>query len=192
MIVFEQILNGVQFGITLFLISAGLTLIFGIMGVINLSPWLALYDRRLCRRAGRRPHRLDLAGAVRRPGAWRRSSGIVIEMIVVRRLYDRDPLDQVLATFALILIINQGTVMLFGRQPLFVSMPPALSEFGHAAAGAGLPRLPAWRDRTWAAGCRWAVLLDQATRASACWCAPAPPTARWCGRWAFASAGSIP
>jgi branched-chain amino acid transport system permease protein len=44
----------------------------------------------------------------------------------MRRLYDRDPLDQVLATFALILMINQGAVMLFGRQPLFVSMPPAL------------------------------------------------------------------
>jgi branched-chain amino acid transport system permease protein len=47
-------------------------------------------------------------------------------MTVVRRLYDRDPLDQVLATFALILIINQGAVMLFGREPLFVAIPPAL------------------------------------------------------------------
>ena len=46
---------------------------------------------------------------------------------MVRRLYERDHLDQVLATFALILIINQGANMLFGRQPLFVSMPAALS-----------------------------------------------------------------
>jgi branched-chain amino acid transport system permease protein len=125
MIVIEQILNGVQFGITLFLISAGLTLIFGVMGVINLShgslymigayatalivahtgsTWLALFGG------------LAVAAA----------SGVMIEMVVVRRLYDRDPLDQVLATFALILMINQGAVMLFGRQPLFVSMPPAL------------------------------------------------------------------
>jgi branched-chain amino acid transport system permease protein len=125
MIVIEQILNGVQFGITLFLISAGLTLIFGVMGVINLShgslymigayatalivahtgsTWLALFGG------------LTVAAA----------SGVMIEMVVVRRLYDRDPLDQVLATFALILMINQGAVMLFGRQPLFVSMPPAL------------------------------------------------------------------
>ncbi len=47
--------------------------------------------------------------------------------VVVRRLYERDHLDQVLATFALILIINQGANMLFGRQPLFVSIPAALS-----------------------------------------------------------------
>jgi branched-chain amino acid transport system permease protein len=126
MIVLEQILNGLQFGVTLFLMSAGLTLIFGIMGVINLahgslymigayaaaivaahtgSPWLALLGGLT-------------AAAV---------SGIVIEFVVVRRLYDRDHLDQVLATFALILIVNQGASMLFGRRPLFVSMPAALT-----------------------------------------------------------------
>ena len=126
MIVIEQILNGVEFGIALFLVSAGLTLIFGVMGVINLShgslymigayaaalivahtgsTWLALFGG------------LAVAAA----------SGVVIEMVVgAYALYDRDPLEQVLATFALILIINQGTVMLFGRQPLFVSMPSAL------------------------------------------------------------------
>jgi branched-chain amino acid transport system permease protein len=55
-------------------------------------------------------------------------AGIVIEIVVIRRLYARDHLDQVLATFALILIINQSATMLFGRQPLFVAMPPALAS----------------------------------------------------------------
>jgi len=125
MIVIEQILNGVQFGITLFLISAGLTLIFGVMGVINLSHG-SLYMIGAYAAALIVAHTgstwLALLGGL----AVAAASGVMIEIVVVRRLYDRDPLDQVLATFALILMINQGAVMLFGRQPLFVSMPPAL------------------------------------------------------------------
>jgi branched-chain amino acid transport system permease protein len=125
MIVIEQILNGVQFGITLFLISAGLTLIFGVMGVINLSHG-SLYMIGAYAAALLVAHTgstwLALLGGV----AVAAASGVVIEMVVVRRLYDRDPLDQVLATFALILVINQAAVMLFGRQPLFVSMPAVL------------------------------------------------------------------
>jgi branched-chain amino acid transport system permease protein len=53
-------------------------------------------------------------------------AGLAIEFLVVRRLYGRDHLDQVLATFGLILIFNQAVTMLFGRQPLFVSIPPLL------------------------------------------------------------------
>jgi branched-chain amino acid transport system permease protein len=125
MIVIEQILNGVQFGITLFLISAGLTLIFGVMGVINLSHgslyMIGAYAAALVvARTGSTSLAL-LAGL-----AAAAASGVVIETVVVRRLYERDPLDQVLATFALILMINQGAVLLFGRQPLFVSMPAFL------------------------------------------------------------------
>ncbi|WP_108663007.1 branched-chain amino acid ABC transporter permease [Acuticoccus kandeliae] len=127
LLIFEQILNGVQYGVMLFLLAAGLTLIFGIMQVINLahgslymigayagtwtaqqtgSFWLGL------------PAGL-LAAAV---------AGVLIEAIVVRRLYDRDHLDQVLATFALILIFNQLVVIIFGRQPFFVAMPEGLQD----------------------------------------------------------------
>ena len=126
MIILEQILNGVQFGLTLFLMSAGLTLIFGIMGVINLAHgslyMIGAYAAALT--------------AVRTGSIWlalvgglvaAALGGVVIEFAVVRRLYARNHLDQVLATFALVLIINQGASMLFGRQPLFVAMPPALS-----------------------------------------------------------------
>ncbi len=107
MIVIEQILNGVQFGITLFLISAGLTLIFGVMGVINLSHgslyMIGAYAAALVvARTGSTSLAL-LAGL-----AAAAASGVVIETVVVRRLYERDPLDQVLATFALILMINRA------------------------------------------------------------------------------------
>lgn len=122
----EQLLNGLQYGVMLFLLAAGLTLIFGIMGVINLahgslfmvgayagtyvagltgSFWLGL------------PAAL-LAAAV---------TGFVIEAVVIRRLYARDHLDQVLATFALILMFNQLITLIFGRQPVFTPLPGAFS-----------------------------------------------------------------
>ena len=126
MIVLEQLLNGVQFGVTLFLMSAGLTLIFGIMGVINLAHgslyMIGAYAAAIVAAHTGSPS-LALLGGLTVAAA----SGVVIEFVVVRRLYDRDHLDQVLATFALILIINQGASMLFGRQPLFVSMPTMLA-----------------------------------------------------------------
>lgn len=126
MIVLEQILNGVQFGLTLFLMSAGLTLIFGIMGVINLAHgslyMIGAYGAALtAARTG--SVGLALLGGLGAATA----GGVIIEFAVVRRLYARNHLDQVLATFALVLIINQGTSMLFGRQPLFVAIPAALS-----------------------------------------------------------------
>jgi branched-chain amino acid transport system permease protein len=127
MIVLEQILNGVQFGLTLFLMSAGLTLIFGIMGVINLAHgslyMIGAYAAALTA-AATGSVGLALVGGL----AAAAVSGIAIEFAVVRRLYARNHLDQVLATFALVLIINQGANMLFGRQPLFVATPPALSS----------------------------------------------------------------
>ena len=118
----EQLLNGLQYGVTLFLLAAGLTLIFGIMGVINLAhgalymvgafaaTWVAIQTGSFW--AGL------LAGLVASAIA-----GIVVELGIMRRLYARDHLDQVLATFALILIFNQSTVLIFGRQPLFTSVP---------------------------------------------------------------------
>jgi branched-chain amino acid transport system permease protein len=122
----EQILNGFQFGIMLFLMAAGLTLIFGIMNVINLAHgslyMIGAYAAALV--AARTGSFLLAVPAGLVAAAL---AGLIIEFLVIRKLYDRDHLQQVLATFGLILFINEGTTMLFGRTPLFVSMPPLLS-----------------------------------------------------------------
>ncbi|MEM7507002.1 MAG: branched-chain amino acid ABC transporter permease [Pseudomonadota bacterium] len=125
-LVIEQLLNGLQFGVMLFLMAAGLTLVFGVMGLINLahgslymvgafvtayvagvtgSFWIGLGAGALA------------AAAV----------GAIVEVTVIRRLYARDHLDQVLATFALILIFSEGTRMVFGAQPLWLDVPPLLA-----------------------------------------------------------------
>lgn len=122
----EQILNGVQFGVMLFLLAAGLTLIFGIMGVINLAHG-SLYMVGAYAAAFTAAQTGSVLLAVVAGLGAAAVTGVVVEFCVLRRLYARDHLDQVLATFALILTFNQAVTILFGRQPLFVSVPPALN-----------------------------------------------------------------
>lgn len=122
----EQILNGIQFGVALFLLAAGLTLIFGIMGVINLAHgslyMIGAYSAALAvERTG------SFAVAVLAGLVTSAVAGLIIEFVVIRKLYARDHVQQVLATFGLILFINEGATILFGRQPLFVAIPPILS-----------------------------------------------------------------
>jgi branched-chain amino acid transport system permease protein len=137
----EQLLNGVQLGVMLFLLAAGLTLVFGIMGVINLAHGSlymigAFASAFVAARTG--PALLArLAGLLAAA-----LCGMAEEFVVLRRLYARDHLDQVLATFGLILFFNQGMVLLFGRQPLFVDIPPLLQ--GAVEIIPGVP-YPAYR-----------------------------------------------
>ena len=126
MLVAEQFLNGIQFGISLFLMSAGLTLIFGIMGVINLAHGsLYMIGAYAAALVAAKTGSVLLALIAGLAGAG--VAGLLLEVLVINRLYDRDHLDQVLATFALILIINETATILVGRQPLFVAMPPVFS-----------------------------------------------------------------
>lgn len=126
-LILEQLLNGLLYGIMLFLLAAGLTLIFGIMGVINLAhgslymigafigTWVAMQTGSFW---------LGLpAGLLAATLA-----GVLIELGVMRRLYGRDHLDQLLATFALTMIFNEGAVLIFGRQPIFTQLPAALAN----------------------------------------------------------------
>ena len=120
-----QVLNGVQYGLLLFLVASGLTLIFGIMGIINLAHgsfymlgaylafsltatlgnfWLAL------------PAGIVLSLAF----------GIILEWLVMRFLYRRDHLYQVLLTYGLILVFEELRSLLWGDDVHGVPVPAAL------------------------------------------------------------------
>jgi branched-chain amino acid transport system permease protein len=123
---FEQSLNGLQFGLMLFLLAAGLTLVFGIMDMINLahgslymvgaylmasfvqatgSFWIAL------------PLALVATALV----------GAALEVTLLRTLYERDHLTQVLATFAIILIANEAVRLIWGTQSIMLNAPAGLT-----------------------------------------------------------------
>ncbi|MBN7784676.1 branched-chain amino acid ABC transporter permease [Ponticoccus gilvus] len=122
----EQVLNGLQSGIMLFLMAAGLTLIFGVMGLINLAHGSLYMVGAFCAAAVSAATGSFLLGLVAAL-AGAAAMGALIERLVIRRLYARDHLDQVLATFALILIFSEGTRWLFGSFPLYLDVPAALS-----------------------------------------------------------------
>ena len=118
----EQILNGLQLGITLFLMSAGLTLVFGIMQVINLAHGSfymigAYVGATVVAATG--SFLLGILAALAAAGL----TGMAVETIVLRQLYRREHLDQVLATFGLIFFFNEITRIIWGKQPLFMDTP---------------------------------------------------------------------
>ena len=154
-LVFEQLLNGVQLGLTLFLMAAGLTLVLGIMNLVNLAhgslymvgayltlaaaQWTGSYVAGVA---------LGLAGTL--------LVGMIVEVVTLRALYDRDHLDQVLATFGLILFFNELVAMIWGRASLYAQLPPLLR--GHVELFAG-STYPVYRLAVIAVGLLVAVLL---------------------------------
>ncbi|GAA5075375.1 branched-chain amino acid ABC transporter permease [Roseibacterium beibuensis] len=138
-LIVEQVLNGLQFGVMLFLMAAGLTLIFGVMGLINLAHGsLYMIGAFIAATvAGLTGSFLLAVVAAMAAGAM---AGALIEMTVIRRLYHTDHLDQVLATFALILIFSEGTRALFGSFPLYLDTPALLSGPVTLPGGIEYPR----------------------------------------------------
>ena len=137
----EQALNGLQFGVMLFLMAAGLTLVFGVMGLINLAHGsLYMVGAFACAAVAgwTGSFWLGLAASLAAAAA----AGAIVEVAVIRRLYARDHLDQVLATFALILIFSEGTRWVFGSNPLYLDVPEIL---GGAVALPGVPAYPVYR-----------------------------------------------
>ena len=140
LLLFEQALNGLQFGLMLFLLAAGLTIVFGVMDMINLAhgslymvgaflaAWLTSLSGSFW---------VGLAGSVVLTAAL----GMLVESTLLRTLYARDHLSQVLATFALILILNDGVKMVFGTD-LPLSAPGSLA--GPVSLPFGL-QYPVWR-----------------------------------------------
>src|SRR5262245_23540184 len=118
----EQVLNGAQFGVMLFLMAAGLTLIFGIMNVINLahgSLYMVGAYVAAATFAATGSFLIGLAAAL----AAAVAVAIALELTVFRTLYTRDHLDQVLATFGLILFFNEIVRILWGSTALYTRVP---------------------------------------------------------------------
>lgn len=126
LLIIEQVLNGLQFGVMLFLMAAGLTLIFGVMGLINLAHG-SLYMIGAFAAATVAGLTGSFLLALIAAMAAAAIAGVLVETLVIRRLYATDHLDQVLATFALILIFSEGTRWVFGSFPLFLNIPDYLS-----------------------------------------------------------------
>ena len=125
MLLLEQALNGLQFGAMLFMLASGLTLIFGIMGVINLTHGSFYMVGAYCA-AFALSQTGSFAAAIVAALLGAGSFGVLVEFTVIRRLYQRDHLYQVLATFGLILFTNEAVSLLFGRRPPLVDTPAML------------------------------------------------------------------
>jgi len=122
----EQLLNGLQFGLMLFLIAAGLTLVFGILDILNVAHG-SLYMAGAYVAAQTMQVTDSFLAAVIVAAVVTGAVGLVLELVLIRRLVVRDHLAQVLGTFAIILIANDVVKMIWGPAPMMMSMPPALS-----------------------------------------------------------------
>ncbi|HLU79496.1 MAG TPA: branched-chain amino acid ABC transporter permease, partial [Burkholderiaceae bacterium] len=121
-----QALNGLQLGVLLFLMAAGLTLVFGIMNFVNLahgSMYMmgAFVAAALYNYTGS----FWLAAVLLLPIMM--GLGMALDRLALSKLYDRDHLDQVLATFGLILFFNELARMVWGPSPVYMDVPDALS-----------------------------------------------------------------
>jgi branched-chain amino acid transport system permease protein len=155
LLVLEQGLNGLQFGVMLFLMAAGLTLVFGIMNLVNLAHGsLYMIGAYLAATFFAWTGSFLLAVALSLLATL--VVGIVVELTALRTLYERDHLDQVLATFGLILFFNELIAILWGRAALYTGVPPALAGYIEL-----LPRLryPTYRAAVILVGLAVALLL---------------------------------
>lgn len=125
-IVIEQLLNGLQFGLMLFLIAAGLTLVFGIMDIMNLAHG-SLYMAGAYVASATMSHTGSFLLAVCVAAIATGVVALVLEIAVMRRLVVRDHLAQVLGTYAVILIANDLVKIVWGPAPAMLNMPAALS-----------------------------------------------------------------
>jgi branched-chain amino acid transport system permease protein len=128
-----QLLNGTQLGVLLFLVAAGLTLVFGVMNFINLAHGVQyMLGAYLAASLGTWSGSFWIGVALAMPAAL--AIGLALELMVFRHLYDRDHLSQVLATFGVILTLQEAVRAIWGSAPLNVLQPEGL--------GGGIPIMP--------------------------------------------------
>src|SRR6201990_2374409 len=129
LLVVEQFLNGLQFGLLLFLLAAGLTLVFGIMDLVNLAHGSlymmgAYFAATFAARTGN-----FVLGSVMALLATL-ALGILVEIVALRRLYGRDHLDHVLGTFGLILFFNELVRLIWGPAGMTLPPPDPMADSG--------------------------------------------------------------
>ena len=136
-----QILNGLQLGVLLFLVAAGLTLVFGVMDFINLAHGVQYMLGAYLAVAFYGVIGNFLAALVLGLLASL-AFGLLLEFMVFRHLYDRDHLDQVIATFGIILFLNHAVKQIWGAAPLTLPVPEYFT--GSVVLMGGL-LYPIWR-----------------------------------------------
>jgi branched-chain amino acid transport system permease protein len=150
-----QALNGLQLGVMLFLMAAGLTLIFGIMNIINLAHGsLYMVGAYLASAFQEWTGSFLLAVLLALPATA--LVGVLVEVVAIRTLYPRDHLDQVLATFGLILFFNELVAIVWGKAARYMGAPAALN--GQVEILPGRP-YPSYRLAIIAVGLAVALLL---------------------------------
>ena len=143
-----QLFNGLQLGILLFLVAAGLTLVFGVMDFINLAHGVQyMLGAYLAVTAYGLTGNFFLGVLIALIASL--LFGLLLELLVFRHLYARDHLEQVLATFGVIMLLNQGVKVLWGAAPLNLPIPELLA--GSVPLMEGL-RYPVYRFAIIAAG----------------------------------------
>lgn len=156
----EQLLNGVQFGVTLFLMASGLTLVFGIMNFINLahgSLYMIGAFLGAAIQAATGSFALGILMAIPATAAI----GVALELGLFRRFYSRNHLDQVLVTFGVVLMANEATRLIFGAVPLRMPLPAFLAGSIELAPGLTYPtfRLVVLGVGLAVAGLLWLVVM---------------------------------
>ena len=126
-LIITQALNGLQLGVLLFLLAAGLTLVFGIMNFVNLAHGsLYMLGAYFAAAAFAKTNSFIVAVLVGSLGAA--FVGFVVDRVALTKLYERDHLDQVLATFGLILFFNELVRIIWGTGSVFTQVPDELSS----------------------------------------------------------------
>jgi branched-chain amino acid transport system permease protein len=123
----EQCLNGLQFGLLLFLLAAGLTLVFGIMDLVNLAHG-SLYMVGAYLAATFSALTGSFLAGIALGLVATAAVGMALEVIALRKLYGRDHLDHVLGTFGLILFFNEAVRLIWGPAGLNLTLPPWLNR----------------------------------------------------------------
>ena len=148
LLLIEQCLNGLQLGLLLFLLAAGLTLVFGIMDLVNLAHGSlymlgAYFAATFTALTG-----IFLVGVVLALAATL-LVGMAVEVIAMRRLYGRDHLDHVLGTFGLILFFNELVRLVWGPAGMNLTLPPWLNTVGRRSCPACTTRSTASPSSSW-------------------------------------------